>query len=216
MTEYGTEERLRECFTDFADGEGFVKVSELRNMIEYLHFPLPDDYVDKLEQVFDLRPDQMFDFDKFYEFMEPLHRDTKAWQMLHDAFEIFDDDGDGKINVNDLAEILSKFGEKFTREEIQHMKAIVKPDENDLIDINLVTDMLICSDDEQEEEEEEYESRTSSEIQPQQVFEEEEQEAQQQITTSTSIHEGENNSQQIPNDDEPADNSQQDSPNENE
>lgn len=151
-------EKLRECFIEFdEDGDDLVQTTKLGSMIEYLHFPLPDDFVEKTFIQFQLKENQKFTFDKFCEFLEPRHRNTQTWQKLHDAFQVFDNNGNGKISISDLSEILTTFGNVFTSDEVNHMKAISKPDENDLIDINLITDLLVDDmlDNLEEEEEEE-------------------------------------------------------------
>ena len=155
-------QKLRECFNEFAEdlggSEEYAYVSQLPSMIEYLHYPLPENFVEQIYIQFRLKDNQKFNFNKFCEFLAPRHRKTKEWEKLHDAFEVFDNNGNGKISVSELSEILSTFGNIFTTEEINHMKAITKPDENDLIDINLITDLLIDDmfDNLEEEEEEEY------------------------------------------------------------
>lgn len=151
-------EKLRDCFREFSDDGDYASVSQLPSMIEYLHYPLPENFYEKTCIDFQLKENQKFDFEKFCEFLAPRNRDTDEWKKLHDAFEVFDNSGNGKISVSELSEILITFGNAFTTEEINHMKAIAKPDENDLIDINLITDLLV--DDmfdhlEEEEEEEE-------------------------------------------------------------
>lgn len=158
---YVDKQKLQDCFNAFAeDVEGeelYAYVSQLPSMIEYLHYPLPDNFVETTYIQFQLKDNQKFNFDKFCEFLAPRHRDTEEWVKLFDAFEVFDSNGNGKISISDLSEILSTFGQIFTTDEINHMRAITKPDENDLVDILLVTDLLIDDmfDSMEEEEEEE-------------------------------------------------------------
>lgn len=159
-------DKLRDCFLDFdEDGDQKVDVAQLGSMIEYLCFPLPDDFLEKTMKKFQLVEDGQFDFSQFCQFFEPAHRKTKLWEKLHDSFQVFDNDGDGKISIPELSNILTTFGTVFTTEEISKMKSITKPDENDLIDINLVTDMLVddlLSQEEEEEEEESHEPETQN------------------------------------------------------
>ncbi|OHT00626.1 calmodulin-like protein [Tritrichomonas foetus] len=161
---YGGVEKAEECFREFDnDGDGYVSVSNLDAMIEYLNLPFQNNFVDKIKTDFNLKDNQKFDFQKFCEFLTPLHRNKRCWKMLHDAFAVFDDDGDDKIGVSVLSEILSTFGNKFSSDEVNHMRVIVKPDENDLVDITLITDLLIEDDLEDRDEEEEEEEEASDE-----------------------------------------------------
>merc|ERR1712154_211776 len=58
-------------------------------------------------------------------------------QELEAAFKIFDADGNGNIDADELSKIMTALGEKLTKEDIQYMIATVDIDGDKSIDVTV-------------------------------------------------------------------------------
>lgn len=61
------------------------------------------------------------------------HRSTSKHLELQEAFEAFDKDGDGTINVTELQAMMEKLGDKLTAEEAQQLIEEVDLDKDGVV-----------------------------------------------------------------------------------
>lgn len=64
------------------------------------------------------------------------HRMTSKQQELKEAFDAFDKDGDGVINVNELQAMMEKLGDKLTLQEAQQLIGDVDLDKDGVVNFH--------------------------------------------------------------------------------
>ncbi|KAI7881108.1 EF-hand [Lichtheimia hyalospora FSU 10163] len=86
------------------------------------------------------------DFDEFARLMRPtLHnplRLTKKQQELKEAFDAFDQDGDGTINATELMAMMQQLGDRVTLQEAEQMIKEADHDKDGVIDLDEFTRMM--------------------------------------------------------------------------
>lgn len=119
-------QRIRDCFNFYdRDYDGKVSVSQLGTLIRSLGCAPTEDEVRGYIKEFGIEGDS-FQMDQFELIMEreqskPDTREIK----LRKAFEVFDQDKDGKIKASDLAHNLMTIGDKMTKEEVEKVFSIL-------------------------------------------------------------------------------------------
>ena len=61
------------------------------------------------------------DFPEFLNLMARKMKDTDSEEELHEAFKVFDKDGNGTISAAELRHVMTNLGEKLTDEEVDEM-----------------------------------------------------------------------------------------------
>ncbi|KAL6518439.1 hypothetical protein OROGR_018941 [Orobanche gracilis] len=115
-------QEIREAFELFdTDGSGTIDAKELNVAMRALGFEMSEEEITRMIAEVDKDGSGAIDFDEFCHMMTAKfgERDTK--DELMKAFQIIDQDQNGKISVADIQRIAKQLGENFTEKEIQDM-----------------------------------------------------------------------------------------------
>ncbi|KAJ8546156.1 hypothetical protein K7X08_018739 [Anisodus acutangulus] len=115
-------QEIKEAFELFdTDGSGTIDARELNVAMRALGFEMTEQQVEQMIADVDKDGSGAIDFDEFVHMMTAKigERDTK--EELARAFNILDQDKNGKISAADIQQIAKELGEKFTAREIQEM-----------------------------------------------------------------------------------------------
>uniref|UniRef100_A0A1I8GC76 Calmodulin n=1 Tax=Macrostomum lignano TaxID=282301 RepID=A0A1I8GC76_9PLAT len=125
-----TESQLAEIRESFAlfdkNGDGSISAEELGEVMKTLgQFPNADELQDMMRQV-DEDGDGTIDFNEFVHMMsERMLQDeentTRKERQMKRAFAVFDKDGNGLIDSQELKRVMESLGEKLTDQEIDEM-----------------------------------------------------------------------------------------------
>ena len=130
------QQRVRDCFNFYdRDYDGRVDIKMLGTLIRSLGCAPTEEEIRQYISEFGIEGDS-FQIDQFELIMEreqskPDTREIK----LKKAFEVFDQDNDGKIKASDLAHNLMTVGDKMTKEEVEKVFSILDIKMSDEIDL---------------------------------------------------------------------------------
>ncbi|KAF9599955.1 hypothetical protein IFM89_001990 [Coptis chinensis] len=115
-------QEIREAFELFdTDGSGTIDAKELNVAMRALGFEMTEEQIAQMITDVDKDGSGAIDFDEFVHMMTAKigERDTK--EELMKAFQIIDQDKNGKISATDIQRIAKDLGENFTDQEIKEM-----------------------------------------------------------------------------------------------
>ncbi|KAI4330619.1 hypothetical protein MLD38_028892 [Melastoma candidum] len=115
-------QEIKEAFELFdTDGSGTIDAKELNVAMRALGFEMTEEQIHQMIADVDKDGSGAIDFDEFVHMMTAKigERDTKSELMK--AFQIIDQDNNGKISAADIKRIAKDLGENFTDREIQEM-----------------------------------------------------------------------------------------------
>ncbi|KAI5672164.1 hypothetical protein M9H77_12528 [Catharanthus roseus] len=116
------EQEIREAFELFdTDNSGTIDAKELNVAMRALGFEATEEEINRMIAEVDKDGSGAIDFPEFLHMMTTKfgERDTK--EELTKAFQIIDQDKNGKISAADIQRISRELGENFTDREIQEM-----------------------------------------------------------------------------------------------
>ncbi|KAM3252767.1 Calcium-binding protein CML19 [Capsicum annuum] len=122
-------QEIKEAFELFdTDGSGTIDASELNVAMRALGFEMTGEQVEQMIADVDKDGSGAIDFDEFVHMMTAKigERDTK--EELAKAFNLLDQDKNGKISAADIHQIANELGESFTAREIQEMIEVADRD----------------------------------------------------------------------------------------
>lgn len=120
-----TEEQLtefKEAFMLFdKNGDGSISTSELGSVMRSLgQNPTHTELNDIIREV-DADGDGRIDFSEFITMMVKKMKDTGGEDEIHEAFKVFDKDGNGFISGAELRAVMANLGEDVTDKEVNEM-----------------------------------------------------------------------------------------------
>mmetsp|Transcript_54467 Transcript_54467/g.133527 ORF Transcript_54467/g.133527 Transcript_54467/m.133527 type:complete len:150 (+) Transcript_54467:222-671(+) len=127
-------EELREAFSVFdKDGDGTITAEELGIVMRSMgQKPTDQELRDMIREV-DADGNESIDFPEFVTLMARKTKAKDLRQELRAIFDIFDEDGSGKISADEVAHIMRNLGEKVTNEEVVNMiKAVDVNGDNEI------------------------------------------------------------------------------------
>ncbi|KAI8359978.1 hypothetical protein BD560DRAFT_405087 [Blakeslea trispora] len=127
---------LSELFASFdRDQDGKISKSELEEMLSSAGVNDPS-----VQSVVASQPDGSLNFEDFANLMRSTlsdpHRMTSKQLELKEAFDAFDKDGDGVINVHELQAMMEKLGDKLSLQEAQGLIQDVDLDKDGVVSFN--------------------------------------------------------------------------------
>ncbi|KAI8047347.1 uncharacterized protein B0P05DRAFT_582358 [Gilbertella persicaria] len=132
---------LSDLFISFdKDHDGKISYSELHDMLHSAG--VDSSSINMIKN----QPNKSLDFEEFAQLMRPTlsdpHRMTSKQLELKEAFDAFDKDGDGVINVTELQAMMEKLGDKITIQEAQDLIKDVDLDKDGVVNFNEFCTMM--------------------------------------------------------------------------
>ena len=130
------QQRIKDCFNFYdRDYDGKIDIRQLGTLIRSLGCAPTEDeikhYINEIGIEGDSFQIEHFELIMTREQSKPDTREIK----LKKAFEVFDQDNDGKISAQDLMHNLMTVGDKMTREEVEKVFEILDIKKDDMIDL---------------------------------------------------------------------------------
>ena len=112
----------KEAFSIFdKDGDGTITIHELSTVLQSLGQNPTEEELEEIIREVDIDGNGEVDFNEFVLLMSKRLKATEQEDNLQDAFNIFDESGNGEIVASNLFNVLQKLGENITLEEINEM-----------------------------------------------------------------------------------------------
>jgi calmodulin len=122
---------FRDAFAMFdLDGGGTIETHELRQVLTELGDSPTDDEIEEMILLVDENGDGVIDFDEFVTLMRLRMGESgdDNEQKLRDVFDVFDADGSGGIDRNEMRLLMKKLAQTLTEEEISAIMEEVDAD----------------------------------------------------------------------------------------
>ena len=148
MVEQLSEEQIRiykESFDVFdKDGDGTITSKEFGSVMRSLGQNPSQAQLQVMIEEFDKNKNGKIDFLEFCEIMVKKAGDyTMSLKDVENAFKVFDKDGSGFIEIDELRDLMMNLGEKLTEEEIQAMMQFADIDKDGKIDYHEFVIMMM-------------------------------------------------------------------------
>jgi len=116
------EQLFAEVFFIFdKNGDGQIDQSELLSVMTKLGVKVSKTDIEQRLLEFDIDKDGTIDFDEFLCLMRDVVSDVHDERRLQEAFSMFDADGNGYIDVNELSTIMGKMGQTLDQKQLKEM-----------------------------------------------------------------------------------------------
>merc|ERR1712032_188022 len=113
---------FQEAFEFFdRDNDGQITKEEILTVMTNLGVTVSEEDLDKRMKEFDKDHDGIVEFSEFVYLMKDVLVDTKDDRRLTEAFGIFDQDGNGFIDIDELGHIMNKLGQSLNIEQVKDM-----------------------------------------------------------------------------------------------
>jgi len=114
-------EEIREAFNLFdTDNSGTIDPKELKAAMQSLGFEQKNPTI--YQMIADLEQEgNAIDFETFLNAITAKLGDKETKGGIKKIFELFDDDGTGNININNLKRVAKELGETMTQDELKEM-----------------------------------------------------------------------------------------------
>jgi len=135
---------FKQAFQEFdKDGSGTISTKELLPVMRSMGQNPTEDEVLNLVIEYDVNGDGTIDFDEFMEMMKKQaeHQDNSA--ELKEAFKIFDRDGNGYIDAEELKKVVTQYGARLSLEEAEELLNEADLDGDGKLDYNEFVQMML-------------------------------------------------------------------------
>ncbi|TKY48333.1 Calmodulin protein 5 [Spatholobus suberectus] len=136
---------LKRVFQMFdRNGDGRITKKELNDSLENLGIFIPDKELAQMIEKIDVNGDGCVDIDEFGELYQNIMDERDEEEDMREAFNVFDQNGDGFITVEELRTVLSSLGLKQGRtvEDCKKMIMKVDVDGDGMVDYNEFRQMM--------------------------------------------------------------------------
>lgn len=94
------------------NGDGRITKKELNDSLENLGIFIPDSELTQMIEKIDVNGDKCVDIEEFGELYQSIMAERDEEEDMKEAFNVFDQNGDGYITVDELRSVLSSLGLK--------------------------------------------------------------------------------------------------------
>mmetsp|Transcript_6859 Transcript_6859/g.9484 ORF Transcript_6859/g.9484 Transcript_6859/m.9484 type:complete len:160 (+) Transcript_6859:57-536(+) len=130
-------EEMREVFDLFdKDSDGTITISELGVVLKSLKKNFNQKQLEEIIKKVDKNGDGQIDFEEFLKMMSNRVGTRNRDYELKEAFNVFDQDGDGYITASELSTVMKTLGEQIDKETVDLMIEGVDRDGDGEIDFN--------------------------------------------------------------------------------
>ncbi len=120
-----TDEKLREYKEAFEmfdrDKDGLINAKELGSILKSLGHDCNEIELNSMVDDVDADLDKKINFDEFLMIMNKRSNEIDIEEELMEAFKVFDKDGNGRLEANELRHIMLTLGERLSDEGIEKM-----------------------------------------------------------------------------------------------
>ncbi|KAA0155664.1 hypothetical protein FNF27_03921 [Cafeteria roenbergensis] len=128
-------EEIREAFNLFdTDGSGTIDPKELKSAMQSLGFEAKNATIYQMIGDIDKDGSGAIDFDEFLDMMTAKMSDKDTREDIVKVFNLFDDDGSGRISLRNLKRVAKELGETMTDAELMEMIERADTDQDGEID----------------------------------------------------------------------------------
>ncbi|XP_019436545.1 PREDICTED: calmodulin-like protein 3 [Lupinus angustifolius] len=126
------------------NGDGRITKKELNDSLENLSIFIPDNELTKMIEKIDVNGDGCMDIDEFGELYLSIIEDRDEEKDMKEAFNVFDQNRDGFITVEELRSVFASLGLKQGRtvEDCKKMIMKVDVDGDGMVDYNEFKQMM--------------------------------------------------------------------------
>ena len=127
------------------DKDGAISAKELANVMETLvgQKPSMDEITSMIKEV-DLNSDSKIELGEFIQLILKNSPDTETEKEVINAFRVFDKEGNGLINTEELKHIMMTIGDKMTEDEAEEMIREADIDEDGVINYEEFVGMMMA------------------------------------------------------------------------
>ena len=101
--------------------EGNVNTKELANIFKAINIDASDEEIKDIIKKMDLEDKKEINYDEFLTIINQREKDVDEEEEVLKAFKVFDKDGNGLININELKDIMLNVGNNWSENEINEM-----------------------------------------------------------------------------------------------
>lgn len=129
-------QEFREAFDLFdKDGSGYINSRELLTVMRAFKQDPTKAEVQHLMQELDTNGNGKIEYEEFEKYMADHYRSVEeSNSSMMEAFKLFDKDGSGKIDADELKEAMMRLGDKLSKEEAEDMIRTADLDKDGKID----------------------------------------------------------------------------------
>ena len=115
-------EEYKKIFTLHSNGQdGYVNASELSKIFKAINIEPSDEELKEIIKKLDLEVKKEINYEEFLSIINQREKDVDLEEEVLNAFKVFDKDGNGLINVNELKNIMMNIGNNWSENEINEL-----------------------------------------------------------------------------------------------
>ena len=116
------EEEYKKVFELHSKGqEGNVNKQELASIFKAINIDASDEEIKEIIKKIDLEDKKEINYEEFLRIINQREKDIDEEEEVLKAFKVFDKDGNGLININELKDIMLSMGNNWSENEINEM-----------------------------------------------------------------------------------------------
>ena len=116
------ENEYKIIYDSYAQGkEGNLSTSELSNILKSINIDASDEEIKDIIKKLELEDKKVINYEEFLSIINSKDKHIDEEEEVLNAFKVFDKDGNGLININELKELMLSIGNNWTEEEINEM-----------------------------------------------------------------------------------------------
>ena len=117
-------EEYKKVFESYSKGqEGNVNKQELANIFKAINIDASDEEIKEIIKKMDLENKKEINYEEFLTIINQREKDVDEEEEVLKAFKVFDKEGNGLININELKDIMLSMGNNWSENEINEMFA---------------------------------------------------------------------------------------------